>query len=270
MIPRSLPVRTSFVRAAVMIIGTATVMPGFARASEPLLAVSPTSVELDDIYSHQQLLVTIPGRLGPQDVTRQVAYVSSNPQIVRVDAAGYLVPLAPGRTQVEVSWQGRNVRVPVAIKTFDRDRPLHFANDIVPLLNRSGCNSGGCHGRASGQNGFKLSLFGFDPSIDYDALVKEGRGRRINATAPEASLFLAKAAGLVPHGGGRRWKPDDEAYQIVLRWSSRRSRFWSNGAASSCASAPSTGMASAATSAGKPSFRATTTTPSPASRRKAS
>src|ERR1700686_786108 len=53
------------------------------------------------------------------------------------------------------------------------DKPLHFANDIVPLLSRHGCNAGGCHGRASGQNGFKLSLFGFDPLFYYNALVKE-------------------------------------------------------------------------------------------------
>src|SRR6188508_1907415 len=76
-------------------------------------------------------------------------------------------------------------------------RPLHFANDIVPLLSRHGCNSGGCHGRALGQNGFKLSLFGFDADFDYNAIVKEARGRRVFAAAPDSSLMLLKASGRV-------------------------------------------------------------------------
>src|SRR4051794_37518394 len=82
-----------------------------------------------------------------------------------------------------------------------KPRSFHFENDITPLLNRYGCNSAGCHGNAEGQNGFKLSVFGFDPAFDYDALVKEARGRRVLASAPEASLVLAKASGAMPHGG---------------------------------------------------------------------
>jgi hypothetical protein len=97
-------------------------------------------------------------------------------------------------------------------------RPLHFANDVVPLLTRFGCNSGGCHGKASGQNGFKLSLFGFDPAFDYNAIVKEARGRRIFPASPDNSLLLAKATGRVAHGGGRRILPTSEAYQVLRRW----------------------------------------------------
>src|SRR5260221_3697251 len=90
------------------------------------------------------------------------------------------------------------------------DRPLHFANDIVPLLSRHGCNAGGCHGRASGQNGFKLSLFGFDPIFDYSALVKEARGRRLFPAAPESSLLLTKATGRIAQGGRKRLHPASE------------------------------------------------------------
>src|SRR5258708_21913770 len=85
------------------------------------------------------------------------------------------------------------------------NKPLHFANDIEPLLSRYGCNAGGCHGKASGQNGFKLSLFGFDPAFDYNALVKEARGRRVFPAAPDPSLLLRKATAHLPHGGGRRF-----------------------------------------------------------------
>ncbi len=97
-------------------------------------------------------------------------------------------------------------------------RSIHFANDIEPLLSRHGCNSGGCHGRASGQNNFKLSLFGFDTDFDYNALVKEARGRRVFAASPDNSLLLLKASGRIAHGGGRRINPDGEDYQILRRW----------------------------------------------------
>ncbi len=94
----------------------------------------------------------------------------------------------------------------------------HFENDIEPLLSRHGCNSSGCHGKAEGQGGFKLSVFAFDPGADYSALVKEGRGRRINAAAPDESLLLRKASGTMPHGGGIRIKADAKDYATLRNW----------------------------------------------------
>lgn len=96
--------------------------------------------------------------------------------------------------------------------------PLDFTNDIVPLLSKQGCNSGACHGKAIGQNGFKLSLFGFDPAFDYAALVHEGRGRRISTAAPDDSLMLLKAGGGMAHGGGVRFGTDSEPYKLLRQW----------------------------------------------------
>ena len=87
--------------------------------------------------------------------------------------------------------------VPVAVKHADENLPINFANQVVPIFTKLGCNSGGCHGKASGQNGFKLSLLGFEPEVDYAALVKEARGRRLLPAAPDSSLFLLKATGAV-------------------------------------------------------------------------
>jgi hypothetical protein len=98
------------------------------------------------------------------------------------------------------------------------DDKVDFATQVEPLLSRFGCNAGGCHGKASGQNGFKLSLFGFDSEFDYEAIVEEARGRRIFGSAAENSLMLRKAAGRVPHGGGKRLEPGSEPYQILHRW----------------------------------------------------
>ena len=96
--------------------------------------------------------------------------------------------------------------------------PLHFTNDILPILSKYGCNSGSCHGKAIGQNGFRLSLFGFDPAFDYQALVHESRGRRVSPAAPDDSLMLLKAAGGMAHGGGVRFAADSAAYKTLRSW----------------------------------------------------
>lgn len=95
---------------------------------------------------------------------------------------------------------------------------LHFVNDVLPILSRYGCNSGGCHGRATGQNGFKLSLFGFDPAADYAAIAEDGLGRRISWTAPTASLLLRKPSGQAEHGGGELFAAASPAYQVLANW----------------------------------------------------
>ncbi len=105
------------------------------------------------------------------------------------------------------------------------ERPYNFANDVVPLLSRFGCNSSGCHGKAEGQNGFKLSVFGFDPAADYRALVMEGRGRRVFPASADQSLLLRKAAGQAPHGGGIRIRQDSAEYRILHDWIAGGLRF---------------------------------------------
>jgi hypothetical protein len=97
-------------------------------------------------------------------------------------------------------------------------KSLHFVNDVLPVLTRYGCNSGGCHGRAVGQNGFKLSLFGFDPAADFAAIAEDGLARRVSWTAPEESLLLRKASGQVPHGGGVRFDPASSPYRLLSQW----------------------------------------------------
>jgi len=95
---------------------------------------------------------------------------------------------------------------------------VDFGNEIAPILSRYGCNAGGCHGKASGQNGFKLSLFGFDARYDHEAIVHQARGRRVFPGSPDQSLLLTKATGLTPHGGGKRFDVDSPAYRSIRTW----------------------------------------------------
>jgi hypothetical protein len=98
------------------------------------------------------------------------------------------------------------------------DRPLNFTNDIVPIFTKAGCNAGGCHGKSGGQNGFKLSLLGFEPAEDYEHIVKEARGRRVFPAAPEQSLLLTKAVNATPHGGGKKLDAKSEDYALLQKW----------------------------------------------------
>ena len=100
----------------------------------------------------------------------------------------------------------------------DSQPAAYFSTDVVPLLTRLGCNSGGCHGKATGQNGFKLSLLGFEPDVDHPAIVSEARGRRVSPAAAEQSLLILKATGAVPHGGGVRLRSDSPEALLLLRW----------------------------------------------------
>jgi WD40 repeat protein len=97
-------------------------------------------------------------------------------------------------------------------------RRLNFANDVLPLLSRAGCNAGACHAKPAGQGGFKLSVFAYDPKADYRAIVKDDRGRRVFPAAIEESLVLRKPTLTVDHGGGLRLKRDSEAYRTLVKW----------------------------------------------------
>jgi hypothetical protein len=96
--------------------------------------------------------------------------------------------------------------------------PVSFELDVMPILTARGCNQGACHGKARGQNGFQLSLLGFDPDFDYAALTQQARGRRVFPASPQRSLLLQKGTAQVPHGGGVRLPADGDDYQTLLRW----------------------------------------------------
>jgi hypothetical protein len=178
------------------------------------LTCSTAKVEFHDAFAGRQLLVSDGGR----DVTREVQYASDNLAVARVDAAGYVTPTGDGATTIRITCRADRVDVAVKVTGFASGRPVDFKTELVPLLSRLGCNAGGCHGKASGQNGFKLSLFGFDAKFDHEAIAKEARGRRVFPAAPDSSLLLLKATGQVPHGGGRRLQKNGYEYQLFRQW----------------------------------------------------
>lgn len=182
------------------------------------LLIEPAELTLGGANRQQMVLVSAKGTDGGLfDVSRRAELAIEDSAVAKVTSAG-ITGVADGRTMLRVVFAGVEAAVPVRVSGFDQYPPVHFANDVVPLFSKLGCNSGGCHGKASGQNGFKLSVFGFDPRADYDAIVKQARGRRLFPASPRHSLLLAKATASVPHGGGRRLAEDSLDYQLLHAW----------------------------------------------------
>ena len=183
------------------------------------LEVHPPQVTLKGADDSGQLLVSghLPtGRL--KDLTQEVKYTVTDPKVAQVTSTGRVVPLGNGKTEIIATAGSQQVKLACAVSHVGENLPINFPDQIVPVFTKLGCNSGGCHGKSGGQNGFRLSLLGFEPELDYMTLVKESRGRRLFPAAPDHSLLLTKAVGTVPHGGGKKMDKDSEEYKTVRRW----------------------------------------------------
>lgn len=193
-----------------------------ALAALPIqkLEIFPSSIRLEYPEDHQSITLLATLDDGTQrDLTEVAGYsiTGGEEPIARLEG-NVLRPLRDGEGEWIARFAGQEARAKVAVTGSGQSRGLHFASDVLPILTRFGCNSGGCHGSARGQEGFHLSLFGFDPEADYLALTRQMIGRRVNTAAPEESLLLTKSVGAAPHGGGIRFGTDGEAYRVVRDW----------------------------------------------------
>ncbi len=170
--------------------------------------------------SYQQLIVTGIYSSGQQrDLTRKVKYSLNKEGIAAVTENGFVIPVAEGAVHLRAeAAPGVDASLVFDITRIKQDVRVNFPNQVVPVFTKYGCNSGGCHGKSGGQNGFRLSLLGFEPTEDYEYLVKESKGRRLFFPSPEQSLLLTKAVAQVPHGGGQRIDADSPAYTLMKRW----------------------------------------------------
>ncbi len=167
----------------------------------------------------QQIIVTAKLDDGAlRDFTHKAKYSSEPAGVVTIDATGIVAPVADGSAVITAEADGVKATFAVKIEGAGTRQPINFANQIVPVFTKAGCNSGGCHGKAGGQNGFKLSLLGFEPDEDYEHIVKEARGRRVFPAAPDNSLLLLKGLNVTPHGGGKRMDAKSDDYAMVARW----------------------------------------------------
>ena len=182
------------------------------------LEVYPPEVRLSDASHTQRMVALITREDGITADSTATVSVSFEQEGVAQWLGGSILPMADGETTAIFTIDGEEVRVPVTVTNAASRAPASFQNDVLPVLMRAGCNSGGCHGSADGQNGFAISLFGFDPSYDYISLTRDQHARRINVAVPDESLLLLKPLGAVPHEGGTALEKDSLAYELLHRW----------------------------------------------------
>ena len=170
--------------------------------------------------ARKQLLVTGVYSSGQKhDFTHDVTYSVEAGNVLRVDKDGLVIPLADGSATITATESsGKSATIAITASRCAEELPVNFENEIVPIFTKLGCNAGGCHGKADGQNGFKLSLLGFYPEEDYEYLVHEDRGRRVFPADPDYSLLLQKPANVLPHGGGQRMSPGSYEWELISRW----------------------------------------------------
>jgi hypothetical protein len=195
--------------------GFATVVS--AQEHQNSLEVLPASISLTGARDRQAIVVLLREKDGStRDVTAS-ARIEINPQVATV-ASGFLAPSENGDGELSVKYEQMNARIPVKVANSHDPVSLNFRNDVLPVLTKSGCNTGKCHGSAVGKDGFRLSLFGYDPEGDYFRLTREIGGRRIQLADPDRSLLVNKALGRVNHTGGQLFDEGSESHAILLHW----------------------------------------------------
>ncbi len=215
-----------FLRYLKIAIGAAGLFAALAHpltifAAKPTLTevkVFPADVNLKTRGDHQSIVVQAIYADGvTRDVTAQASFTLGNKTLAKFDHF-MLTPVADGQTELKVKFQGKTLVVPVNIEAATVAEPISFIKDVMPVFTKAGCNTGGCHGTSRGKDGFRLSLFGYDPDGDYHRLTREAIARRINLALPEESLILEKATRKVPHTGGELFTSDSEFYRTLLAW----------------------------------------------------
>lgn len=208
-------------------IALAMALAQSARADVPAAIVNeqtrlsaiPERVNLIGQRGVQQVLIMSRGADGQvRDLTRHVRWTSTNPAVVAVEATGIARAKGDGEARLRAEINGRTVEIPVTVSNTQAPAPVSFRDEVIPALNRAGCNQGACHGTPNGKGGFRLSLRGYDVPFDYKVLSRDFMARRVSTAAPEESLLIQKGTGRVPHQGGQRLIGGSQEYHLLCNW----------------------------------------------------
>lgn len=182
------------------------------------LMILPPSVDLTGPEARQQLIAEATVSDHQEDWTRAGEWSSSDPKIATVDKDGVVHPVGDGEAQITLKANGNAATIKVRVKDSHAPFTWNFRNHVIPVMTKMGCNQGACHGALAGKNGFKLTLRGYDPEVDYDTLTRQAVGRRVVLADPPASLILLKPSFAIPHGGGKRFAKGSLEYRVIEEW----------------------------------------------------
>src|SRR5580765_416045 len=156
------------------------------------LEARPAAIALKEPFEYSQLVLTGTLDTGDRiDVTR-MAQIDKPANVVKITPAGLVRPVADGSGEIKCTVACQTVAVPVKVSAQKEKYQVSYVRDVMPAMSKLGCNAGTCHGAQSGKNGFKLSLRGYDPDYDYNALINDLHGRRFDRVQPDRSLMLLK------------------------------------------------------------------------------
>lgn len=206
-------------RPVLLLLGSVLLPPAAVAADDTpsRIEVYPAKVVLGSKRATTQLVVTGHYSNGEtRDLTRDATFTPSNGAVEVRD--GVAVPKKDGKVEIAVAAGGSTVKVPVEVSGQGDADPVRFRTEVLAVLTKQGCNSGSCHGSPQGKGGFSLSLFGYDPLIDAESIVRGGLNRRVDAFAAADSLLLKKPLMRVPHVGGKRLTKTDPGYKLLLDW----------------------------------------------------
>ncbi len=182
------------------------------------IRIYPAEVFLGSRLTTQRLVIEGDYTNGySEDLTSLAEITSTNPAIVEIED-GTAHPVAGGTTTIIAKVAGFTIEVKAVAQNIKAAPEWSFRNHVIPVLTKTGCNMGACHGAAAGKNGFKLTLRGYDPELDYQVLTREAVGRRISTQEPARSLVLLKPTLHIPHAGGRRFGTDSLEYKVLSEW----------------------------------------------------
>lgn len=176
------------------------VLQTLAHAAQ--LSILPNKLELTGRDPLHGVVVSLTDDAGTvTDVTHRASFGVDRPETVTIDNRGMVTAQSDGQAILTATLDAISATIPVSVTTFAEKQNPSFQRDVLPILTRSGCNMGGCHGKLTGQNGFRLSLRGYAPEWDHDWITQEVSGRRVDFGSPENSLLLTKPSGGLPHEG---------------------------------------------------------------------
>ena len=188
------------------------------------IRLEPAKLTLEDGRDVRRVLVWGETAEGERIDLSGHAEFEAKSGAIRIEQGGYVAPVETGEAKVIVKAAGREAMLPVKVVEA-KESPVRFVRDVMPVMSRIGCNAGTCHGSANGKNGFKLSLRGYDPEFDYQALINDISGRRFNRVKVEDSLMLQKPSGEVPHEGGMLFEPGSRDYKLLRDWIAQGTKY---------------------------------------------
>ncbi len=200
-----------------LLLALAQIAPADNPRAPLALTGAKREIVLESPYASERVLIEQHNGSNVRDVSGGASLTITDATIASV-TDGIVRPLRDGKTILTAEFKDGSIQIPVTVQGIAGAKPPRFTTEVIPVMTKLGCNMGACHGAASGKGGFKLSLQGYDPEADYDAITRAAGARRVSPAQPENSLILRKPTAAVSHRGGKLLEVNSPSYRVIADW----------------------------------------------------